>query len=609
MKLNYKIKSFALVAAFAASLAACTEDIADVRLEPGLNTIQNQNVTAFTAEVEGYITAQNEGFTEVGVVYSTSENPSLSDGSKVIFGEERTKAAFKVTLTDLDYATKYYARAYGIYPGGTIYGAEQTFTTLPRVPMVSISSLTYEDGASAAFTAEVNDDGRGEVTERGVVYATAANPTVETGYKVVDDEAGLGVFEGVLEELLGNTAYFVRAYAINKGGVGYGEDKEFTTEILWAEVETGDVTAINKTTATLNGATPYDGGAEITARGFVWGLSDAPGLNDNLVDMMDAEGDAFSFVLEELELNTVYYVRAFATNSKGTAFGETKMFKTLADITKLHVVGDYNGWTNNASAPYIISTESSEGLAVGYIYLTAGGFKLIMEPGSWADETTFGDDGTGNLTNPGANIPVAEDGYYYITANLSDMSYSLLKMNWGIIGDATPGGWDAQTALTYDSELKVLKGAYALTAGAFKFRANDNWSNNYGSNDADGNLQVDGANIPVAVAGDYAVTLDLSTPNVFKYEANRWGLIGGATPGGWDSDTFMTWDATNKVFTVTVDLTNDQYKFRANGAWDINLGGALGALELDGSNIDVTAGNYTITLDPWTKVATATLNE
>lgn len=609
MKLNYKIKSFALVAAFAATLAACTEDIADVRLEPGLNTIQNQNVTAFTAEVEGYITAQNEGFTEVGVVYSTSENPSLSDGSKVIFGEERTKAAFKVTLTDLDYATKYYARAYGIYPGGTIYGAEQTFTTLPRVPMVSISSLTYEDGASAAFTAEVNDDGRGEVTERGVVYATAANPTVETGDKVVDDEAGLGVFEGVLEELLGNTAYFVRAYAINKGGVGYGEDKEFTTEILWAEVETGDVTAINKTTATLNGATPYDGGAEITARGFVWGLSDAPGLNDNLVDMMDAEGDAFSFVLEELELNTVYYVRAFATNSKGTAFGETKMFKTLADITKLHVVGDYNEWTNDASAPYIISTESSEGLAVGYIYLTAGGFKLIMEPGSWADETTFGDDGTGNLTNVGDNIPVADDGYYYITANLSDMSYTLLKMNWGIIGDATPGGWDAQTALTYDSELKVLKGAYALTAGAFKFRANDNWSNNYGSNDADGNLQVDGANIPVAVAGDYAVTLDLSTPNVFKYEANHWGLIGGATPGGWDSDTFMTWDATNKVFTVTVDLTTDQYKFRANGAWDINLGGALGALELDGSNIDVTAGNYTITLDPWTKVATATLNE
>jgi hypothetical protein len=609
MKLNYKIKSFALVAAFAATLAACTEDIADVRLEPGLNTIQNQNVTAFTAEVEGYITAQNEGFTEVGVVYSTSENPSLSDGSKVIFGEERTKAAFKVTLTDLDYATKYYARAYGIYPGGTIYGAEQTFTTLPRVPMVSISSLTYEDGASAAFTAEVNDDGRGEVTERGVVYATAANPTVETGDKVVDDEAGLGVFEGVLEELLGNTAYFVRAYAINKGGVGYGEDKEFITEILWAEVETGDVTAINKTTATLNGATPYDGGAEITARGFVWGLSDAPGLNDNLVDMMDAEGDAFSFVLEELDLNTVYYVRAFATNSKGTAFGETKMFKTLADITKLHVVGDYNEWTNDASAPYIISTESSEGLAVGYIYLTAGGFKLIMEPGSWADETTFGDDGTGNLTNPGANIPVAEDGYYYITANLSDMSYTLLKMNWGIIGDATPGGWDAQTALTYDSELKVLKGAYALTAGAFKFRANDNWSNNYGSNDADGNLQVDGANIPVAVAGDYAVTLDLSTPNVFKYEANHWGLIGGATPGGWDSDTFMTWDATNKVFTVTVDLTTDQYKFRANGAWDINLGGALGALEPNGSNIDVTAGNYTITLDPWTKVATATLNE
>jgi hypothetical protein len=182
-------------------------------------------------------------------------------------------------------------------------------------------------------------------------------------------------------------------------------------------------------------------------------------------------------------------------------------------------------------------------------------------------------------------------------------------MNWGIVGDATPGGWDGQTPLAYEADLNVLKGAFALTVGEFKFRANDSWDYNYGSDEADGNLGFDESNIPVEVEGDYAVTLDLSTPNVFKYEANRWGLIGGATPGGWDSDTFMTWDATNKVFTVTVDLTNDQYKFRANGAWDINLGGALGALELDGSNIDVTAGNYTITLDPWTKVATATLNE
>lgn len=610
MKLNNKIKSFALVAAFAATLAACTEDIADVRLEPGLNTIQNQNVTAFTAEVEGYIMAKDEAFTEVGIVYALTEEPTIESGDKVIFEGERTKASFKVTLTDLDYARKYYARAYGIYPGGVRYGEELTFTTLPRVPMVAISSLTYEEGASAAFTAEVSDDGRGEVTERGVVYATAANPTVETGYKVVDDEAGLGEFEGVLEELLGNTAYYVRAYAINNGGVGYGEDKEFTTEVLLPEVETGDVTAINKTTATFNGATPYNGGAEITARGFVWGLTDEPGLSDNVVDMMAAEGDEFSYVLEDLELSTTYYVRAFATNSKGTAFGETRTFKTLADITQLYVVGDYNGWTNDASASYIISTESSEGLAEGYVYLTAGGIKFIEVLGSWADETTFGDDGAGNLTYPGDNIPVAEDGLYYITANLAEMSYSLLKMNWGIIGNATPGGWDGQTALAYEANLNVLKGAFALTVGEFKFRANDSWSYNYGSDEADGNLRFDGPNIPVEAEGDYAITLDLSTPHAYTYSAHRWGIIGNATPGGWDADTFMSWDAEAEVFTVTADLVAGEIKFRANADWAVNFGGDWSALTPDGANIVIAdAGNYTLTLDPWTGEGSITLNE
>lgn len=612
MKLNSLYKNFALVAAFAAALAACTEDITDVRLDADMSTTQNQNVTAFTAEVEGYIVSRNEAFTEVGIVYALTEEPTLESGDKVVYEEERSKAAFTVTLTDLDYARTYYARAYGIYSGGVVYGEQLTFTTLPRVPMVTTSSLVYEEGDSAAFSAEVTDAGRGEITERGVVYATTEDPTVETGQKVADDEGGLGEYAGKIKELLGNTTYYVRAYAINGGGVGYGEAFEFTTEVLWPEVESGEVTAVGKTTATLYGATPYDGGAEITARGFVWGLTDEPGLSDNVVDMMAAEGDAFSYVLEGLELSTTYYVRTFATNSKGTAFGETKTFKTLADITKLYVVGDYNEWTNKEEAvvPFIISTETSEGLADGYIYLTEGDIKFIEVLGSWGDNTTFGDDGAGNLTNPGANVSVAEEGLYYITANLVEMTYSLLKMNFGIIGDATPGGWDGQTALAYEADLNVLKGTFAMTVGEFKFRANDSWSYNYGSDEADGNLRFDGSNIPVEVEGDYAITLDLSTPHAFTYSANRWGIIGNATPGGWDADTFMSWDAEAEVFTVTADLVAGEVKFRANADWAVNFGGDWPALTPGGDNMVIAdAGNYTLTLDPWTGEGSINLNE
>ena len=71
----------------------------------------------------------------------------------------------------------------------------------------------------------------------------------------------------------------------------------------------------------------------------------------------------------------------------------------------------------------------------------------------------------------------------------------------------------------------------------------------------------------------------------------------------------MTWDAVNGRFTVTLNLTAAAFKFRANDAWDYNLGGSMSALTPGGDNIPVpSAGNYTITLNPWTKVATLTKN-
>ena len=163
--------------------------------------------------------------------------------------------------------------------------------------------------------------------------------------------------------------------------------------------------------------------------------------------------------------------------------------------------------------------------------------------------------------------------------------------------------------LLYDQNQKVWKGAVHFGAGEFKFRANNDWAYNYGSDEADGNLTAGGANIPVDLEADYAITLDLSTPNEYTYRADRWGIIGSATPGGWDNDTDMTWDETNQVFTVTLEMTAGEYKFRANDDWNYNLGGDINALTVGGANIVLEeSGNYTITLDPWAKIATVTKN-
>ena len=154
------------------------------------------------------------------------------------------------------------------------------------------------------------------------------------------------------------------------------------------------------------------------------------------------------------------------------------------------------------------------------------------------------------------------------------------------------------SAITYDPTSSTWKGGMHMIAGAFKFRANHSWDLNYGSDLANGILSAGGGNIPLTLDADYFFTLDLSHPNAYTYNANRWGLIGSATADGWNSDQNLTWDATNKVLVITTDLVVGEIKFRANDAWDLALGGTVDALTTTGGNLAIAAaGNYTITLD------------
>ena len=400
----------------------------------------------------------------------------------------------------------------------------------------------------------------------------------------------------------------MRAYATNSAGTGYGPEATFTTLVDLPVVTTTAATAITKVSAVSGGEVTYDGGGTLTARGLAWSTTANPTIDGTVVLDSGTGISVFISNLTGLVLNTTYHVRAYATNSAGTAYGADISFTTLADITKLWIVGDYNGWDNSDNAKYIISTATSSGAAEGYVNLTTGSIKLATDH-SWDNTHTFGDNGSGGLTNPGNNITVATTGYYLIKANLGTMTYSLTLTKWGVIGDASPNGWNDETALTYNPALAVWTGGMPLTVAAMKFRANHSWDYNYGSDLADGTLSAGGANIPVSLAADYAITLDLSHPNAYTYSMNRWGVIGDATADTWSSDQNMTWDATNKVFTVTLDLVVGAIKFRANDAWDLNLGGDINALTSGGANISVTAaGNYTITLDPWGLKATVTKN-
>jgi len=177
-----------------------------------------------------------------------------------------------------------------------------------------------------------------------------------------------------------------------------------------------------------------------------------------------------------------------------------------------------------------------------------------------------------------------------------------LSTTWGVTGGATEFGWDAPDVPMWKSDItgvdNLIYVAYTtLTDGEIKFRENEAWGNDYGG--ADGQLVAGGANIEVT-EGTYKITIDLNPDELtYSLEEYSWGIVGDATPNGWDGpDTQLSYNGENNTWVIeNVTLTDGEMKFRLNDDWGTNFGGADGTLVSGGDNIAVTAGTYTITVD------------
>lgn len=141
---------------------------------------------------------------------------------------------------------------------------------------------------------------------------------------------------------------------------------------------------------------------------------------------------------------------------------------------------------------------------------------------------------------------------------------------------------------------------YMESATEFKFTKERNWAGgDWGAGESEGTISETGGNLSVSEGGYYKINVDVGDLTYSMLDT-QWGVIGSATSGGWDSDQDMTYQPDQGVWTVTLDLTADEMKFRANDAWDLNYGdeGADGTLEAGAGNIPVEeAGTYLITLD------------
>lgn len=186
--------------------------------------------------------------------------------------------------------------------------------------VTAITNTTATSGGSvSAYGAEA-------ITAQGVCWSVVTNPT--TADSKTTDAGSSGVFTSSITGLIAGTTYYVRAYVTCASGTYYGSQVSFTT--TGQGVPTLGVTTASASAAptTTSGGIIYsDGSSAITARGVCWNTSPAPTITDSKTTDGTAIG-SFSSSITGLSTNTTYYVRSYATNGIGTAYGTEQSFTT-----------------------------------------------------------------------------------------------------------------------------------------------------------------------------------------------------------------------------------------------------------------------------------------
>lgn len=252
----------------------------------------------------------------------------------------------------------------------------------PTITTIEISSITE---ITALAGGDIVSNGGDAVTESGVCWSTSENPTIEDN--LTKDGKDSGLFSSSISGLTSNTKYYVRAYATNSEGTGYGNSVSFTTKGV-PTLTTNEVSGITPISAVGGGNVTNDGGSTITARGICWGINNNPTISNSKTINGSGLG-TFTSNITGLVDGSIYYVRAYATNKSGTSYGNNVSFSTqpatLAVLT-----------TNSVS-----NTTQTSAISGGEI-TSSGGATVTARGVCWSLSTnpTISD----NLTSDGNGI-------------------------------------------------------------------------------------------------------------------------------------------------------------------------------------------------------------
>lgn len=313
-------------------------------------TVTTKDVTEITsssAKCGGIVTVSgNYSIGMCGICWAESPSPTINN---YFTTDIQGAGEYVSNMRNLKSNTNYYVRAYAITSSGNMYGKELCFKTLQNggggggsqndsLPVVQIVDVKDITNNSATCYGNAISDGGSEITERGVCWGTSENPMIHNFH--VSCGSGTGSFDAQITGLSENTVYYARTYAINKNGTAYSNGSiAFTTShtIYMPTVTTGDITHIGQSSATCTLNVTSNGNDQILYCGICYGIYQNPSITDSHTNVGNDTGE-YSSELTSLTANTLYYYRAYATNSKGTAYGAQKTFRTL-DLNEYDVYG------------------------------------------------------------------------------------------------------------------------------------------------------------------------------------------------------------------------------------------------------------------------------
>ncbi|MBI1344414.1 MAG: hypothetical protein GC171_15945 [Terrimonas sp.] len=429
-------------------------------------------------------------------------------------------------------------------------------------------------------------------------------------------------------------------------------------------------TANTTVTCALNTASQSSNSFSWTAsfKGFSGAITytlqyDSAGKNFTTPMEIAIGNDLYSKALNQGEMNETALSSGIAGGTTGkveyrikaaTALGAVAYSNTVfvtinsyIPLLRFYLPGGYQGATGNGNdwdpgtAPEFIRDLRSgllNNMYYLYIYLPAGAEFKVTQGRSW--DVNYGGS-AGTLSSGGANLSVANAGFYRISINRSTMQYDIRAGRMGFVGGATGAGWNPPNVFPNyalgAAATNLFVGLTDFTTDAWKLIDSDTWNNgsnavdetrSYGSTGGSGSaMEINGANFPnITTAGRYRVIWDGRNVDAIKYEmspATEMRVVGDGIQGvnAWDPGTSPQMNYLgNGQWQLTLDLVGGKdIKFLAGNAWgafdyEDNSGGitATGVARKikweggDNFKTPATSGTYTILLDE--NAQTVTIN-